>query len=79
MTSGASGTGPCNPRKNSGHMAVFCLIVERSSPGSRKWVGSGTGIFLSVQVFCYREGLSFGSSEMIYNNIHQRIKEMVTD
>ena len=41
------------------------------------WVG--TGSFLSVRVFCYCPGLNFDSSEKIYFNIHQPMKEMMTN
>ena len=45
--------------------------------GSRS--GREEGSFLSVQVFCYSPGLNFDSSEMIYINVHHRIKEMITN
>ena len=67
------------PRKISGHGAVFCLIRELSGPGSRKRVVGKGVVLLSVRVYFYGPGLNFDSSEMIYIDNNQQIKEMMTN
>ena len=54
----------------------FAKFGGQSGLGSRS---GQEGSFLSLQVFCYSPGLNFDSSEMIYINVHHRIKEMMTN
>ena len=49
-------------------------VWHPGNKSSREW-----GSFLSVWVFLYGLGLNFDRSEMIHINIHQHIKEMMTN
>ena len=58
---------------------VFCFIwgTVLSRFQERGWVENGVVSFC-VGIF-YGLGLNFDGSEMIYINIHQQIKEMMTN
>ena len=71
------------PPKNSPVTSLWGNILLNSGDGPVQDPVNGSGrewgSFLSVQVFCYGLGLYFDSGEMTYINIHQQIKEMMTN
>ena len=78
-TAGDPWTVLCYPKKFGSQGRILLNLGNGPVRDPENTLGRERGSFLSVWVPFYGPGPNFDNSEMKYINIHQRIKEMITN